>query len=321
MTKDADIRTNAQTWLAWVDAGHDWPEQLWHPPKRIAQGVATVLAAVFSLISSWSPVNWRPSDAQPTHRTSTGSFVTRLGEYRCEKLPDESEACLNTNSAIRYTFNRSTRNIELVSGEASFVVRKDKSRPFYVLSGGVLIQDLSTSFDVYRRRDSTQVAVIEGRIRIIAPINNQSRLKFAHAEADSAWKAAAPEFHRLQQVEFDEATGTLHVLPVLTEQRLSQLLAWHQGRLDLTERTLGEALDEFSRYQPISKFSYSDKSLSEIRVGGDMGFANLDDFLAALEHEFHIHHTKTGTDGNTVVTLSRQRNKASATARPSIEPE
>jgi ferric-dicitrate binding protein FerR (iron transport regulator) len=312
MTKDADIRTNAQTWLAWVDAGHDCPEQLWHPPQRIAAGVATGLAAVFSLISSWSPANWRPSEAQPTHRTSTGSLITRLGEYRCERLPDESEVCLNTNSAIRYTFNRSTRNIELVSGEASFVVRKDKSRPFYVLSGGALIQDLSTSFDVYRRRDSTQVAVIEGRIRIIAPINNPSRLKFARAEADSAWKAA-PEFHKLQQMEFDEATGTLHVLPVLTEQRLSQLLAWHQGRLDLTERTVGEALDEFARYQPISKFSYSDKSLSQIRVGGDMGFTHLDDFLAALEHEFHIHHTTTGTDGNTVVTLSRQRNNITGT--------
>jgi ferric-dicitrate binding protein FerR (iron transport regulator) len=119
-----------------------------------------------------------------------------------------------------------------VSGEASFVVRKDKSRLFNVLSGAMLIHDLSTSFDVYRKRNSTQVTVIEGRIRIIAPINKESRLKFDLAEADSAWKAA-PEFHRLQQVEFDEATGTLHVLPALTEQGLAQLLAWRQGRIDL----------------------------------------------------------------------------------------
>jgi ferric-dicitrate binding protein FerR (iron transport regulator) len=208
---------------------------------------------------------------------------------------------------IRYTFSRSTRNIELVSGEACFVVRTER-RPFNVLSGGALIRDLSTSFDVYKKRHSTQVTVIEGRIRIMAPLDSESRLKFDLAEADGTWKVA-PEFHRLQQVEFDEATGTLSVLPVLTEQRLSQLLAWRRGRLDLTARTLPEALGEFSRYQPISRFSYSDKSFNELRVGGNMGVTNLDDFLDALEREFHIYHTKTSADGNTVVTLSRQRSK------------
>ena len=268
---------------------------------------AVLLVTVSSLLSSFSPMSWRLSDATQ-YRTASGERRTRLGEYRCEKLPDESQVCLNTNSVIRYTFNRSIRNIELVSGEASFVVRTDKGRAFDVLSGGTLIHDLSTSFDVYKKRNSTQVTVTEGRIRIIAPINAESRLKFDLAEADSAW-SAAPEYHRLQQLEFDEATGALHVLPALTEQGLAQLLAWRQGRIDLTGRTLGEALNEFSRYQPIAGFNYSDKSLSEIRVGGDMEFNHLDDFLDALEREFHIHHTITGTGGNTVITLSRQRNK------------
>ena len=101
--------------------------------------------------------------------------------------------------------------------------------------------------------------------------------------------------------------------PSLTEQGLAQLQTWRRGRIDLTGRTLSEALNEFSRYQPIARFNYSDKSLSEIRVGGDMEFNHLDDFLEALEREFHIHHTITGTGGNTVITLSRQRNKTSGT--------
>jgi transmembrane sensor len=209
---------------------------------------------------------------------------------------------------IRYTFNRRTRSIELVSGEASFVVRKDRSRPFNVLSGGALIQDLSASFDVYKQSHSTRVMVMEGRIRIITPINNESRLKFGLAEVDSA-REAATELHRLQQVEFDEATGALHVLPALTEDGLSQLMAWREGRIDLDGMTLGEALAEFSRYQPIAKFRYSDESLSKIRVGGYIESTHLDDFLVAVEHEFHIQHTITGTDGDTVVTLSRQRNE------------
>ncbi len=241
--------------------------------------------------------------------SSSGTFATHLGEHRCHELPDGSGVCLNTNSEIHYTFNRSTRNIELVSGEGSFVVRSD-GRPFDVVSRSVLIHDLSTSFDVYQKPHSTQVTVLQGRVKVIAPINDDTRGKFDLAEAESAWKAGL-EIRKFQQVEFDEASQVLHVRPPLTEQRLAQLLAWQRGRIDLNDRTMGEALDEFSRYQPISQFNYSDPSIRTIRVGGNMEFASLNDFLAVIEHEFHIHHKITSTDGYAVVTLSSERGAGS----------
>jgi transmembrane sensor len=243
-----------------------------------------------------------PGAADPA---SSGSIVTRLGEHRCEPLPDGSEVCLNTNSAIRYTFNRSTRNIEVVLGEASFVVHKDR-RPFDVLSGGLLAHDLSTRFDVYRKQDTTQMTVIQGAVKVVAPITKETRQQFELGDPETAWQGGL-EVRGLQQVQFYNATDTLHVRPQLTEQSLSRLLAWQRGRIDLNDRTLGEALDEFARYQPIGKFNYSDPLIRRIPVGGNMEFANLDDFLAAIEHEFHVHHTTTGTDGNAVVTLSWQR--------------
>jgi transmembrane sensor len=249
-----------------------------------------------------------PNPPPPADPVISGSFSTRPGEYRCRKLPDETQACLNSKSTIRYTFNRDSRKIELVSGEASFVVRKDERRPFEVRSGSALIQDLSTSFDVYKKRRSIQVTVIDGRIRIVSPVNGDSRLQSGVARVDIPRKTAR-ELHRLQQMEIDEATGKLRVLPSLTKQRLSQLLAWHGGLIDLNGTTLREALEEFSRYQPIRRFSYSDKLLSEIRVGGIMGFTHLDDFLSSLERGFDIHHTITTIDGNTVVILSRQRHE------------
>src|ERR1700742_918349 len=151
-------------------------------PFRIAVSAALLLATCLGLgvFVRWpqSPLRWishttgirvnrdgvLPDIVGPTNqpsgdRTFTGSFITKVGEYRCEKLPDESQACLNTNSVIRYSFNRSARNIELVSGEASFVVRKDESRPFNVLSGGALIQGLNASFDIYKQSRSIRVTV------------------------------------------------------------------------------------------------------------------------------------------------------------------
>jgi hypothetical protein len=53
----------------------------------------------------------------------------------------------------------------------------DRGRPFEVRSLSMLIHDISTSFDVYKRRNSTQVTVIGGRIRIIAPMSQELRLK------------------------------------------------------------------------------------------------------------------------------------------------
>ena len=224
------------------------------------------------------------------------------GEYRCADLPDASEVCLNTNTVVRYTFNQRTRKVEVVSGEASFKVQSSDSRPFDVQSGGLQVRDLSTSFDVYRRTGSTVMTVIDGRVKV------RSGLEFSQAGAEAAWNAA-PEYHRLQQVEFDEATGTLHERHTLTDQGLSQLLAWRRGRIDLNGRTLSEALEEFSRYQPIETFNIQDKALRAFKVGGLLESTNLMDFLDALEFRYHIHHTlKSGADGKTVVTLSRQRN-------------
>jgi transmembrane sensor len=234
-----------------------------------------------------------------------GSLSTPAGAYHCEDLPDGSNICLNTQSAVKYAFSEQTRNVEVLSGEASFAVRIDKSRPFNVASGKLLVHDISTEFNVYNRNGSTVLTVIEGRVKVIAPISPEMRRRFDAAEVIDGWKTA-PEYRKFQQVEFDETTGTLQSRPDLSEQRLSQFLAWKDGWIALDGLTLAEALAEFSRYQPTTKFRFSDGSLGQIPVGGSMAPAHLDDFLDALESLHHIRHTLAKeANGDTVITLSR----------------
>jgi transmembrane sensor len=185
------------------------------------------------------------------------------------------------------------------------VVRKER-RPFEVLSGGVLVHDSSTRFDVYKKRDSTLVTITEGRVRVVAPVDAELRHKFEVAEINTAWERA-PEFYGLQQVEFHEGTGTLQVRPDLSEHKLSQLLAWQRGRIELDNSTLDEALEQFARYQPATSFRYSDRSLSRIRISGSFESIRLDEFLVVLEHEFHIHSTIARTGTETIIAFSRQR--------------
>jgi len=243
----------------------------------------------------------------PPEHSQTGTFSTQRGKHRCEKLPDSSDVCLNTGTTVRYVFTGSARHLEVVTGEAAFNVRHDV-RPFEVLSNNMLIRDVSTQFDVYRQGDSTLLTILEGSVKVLARSGNQTRSESSDTEPESVWKSA-PEFHRLQQVEFDESSGTLYVRSPLTEQGLSQFMAWQRGEVDLTNKPLWEVLRELSRYQPTdSTFVLQDKEMRQMRLGGRLESTHMGDFLVWLEREHGIRHAVTGgSNGKTVITLSRRR--------------
>jgi transmembrane sensor len=202
------------------------------------------------------------------------------------------------------------RYVEVLTGEASFDVRKDDGRPFDVRSGVALVRDVSTRFDVRKKRESTIVTVVEGRVKIAAP-------GAAGRVGGDPW-AAAPEFHALQQVELDEVTGALRVLPDLSERQLTQLQLWEKGRIDLEGLTLGEALEEFSRYQAGVTFKFAESSIRDLRVfGGQIEANQLDAFLLWLDLRRQIHHTiSRSSDGTTVVTFYRKRKVTTHASAP-----
>jgi ferric-dicitrate binding protein FerR (iron transport regulator) len=93
----------------------------------------------------------------------------------------------------------------------------------------------------------------------------------------------------------------------LTEQGLSQLMAWQNGEIDLTGRSLNEALNEFSRYQPGEmRFNIPDREIRQLQFGGRIESGHFEDFLESLAKLHGIQHKITrGPHGETVVTLSR----------------
>jgi transmembrane sensor len=267
-----------------------------HMPVKSAVAGIVLLAAVVGYLT----IGAHNLKAPPP--PVTGSFSTVKGEHRCERAPDASSVCLNTDTVVRYVFTGLTRHFEIESGQATFTVMPD-SRPFEVGSRSLLVRDVSTQFDVYRKSGSTIVTVIDGGVKLLARAGRQSR----QAASESVWNAA-PVFHRPQQIEFDEATGTLLERPRLTEQGLTQFMAWQQGRIDLNGKSLSEAMQELSRYQSID-FSFQDREMRQLHMGGMIETTHLPDFLDYLSSVHGIHHTMTpGPDGKTVVSLTWQRN-------------
>jgi len=241
----------------------------------------------------------------------TGTLQTQRGEHRRLTLPDGSSAYLNTNTVLRFRYSRLARNIELVSGEVLLTVNSGDTRPFSALSGGFLTRDLSTEFDLRKKSTSSIMTVTNGGVRVTStPLNTAARAEFDRGSAETASKADR-EYHRLDQVEFDESTGTLHEHPTLTEQDLSQLLAWQLGRINLNGLSLSDAFAEFSRYARIDTVIYADPSLRSLQTGGEFESGGFRDFLQLLPAVYHIRYTvKTTADGNTTVTLSRRHGGA-----------
>ena len=296
-----------------VSLGRAWGFYRSHLSKWIVNSVCATVpagAVLIALLAHETPLR---APQRTVAEQVTGSFATRLGDHNCQLLPDGSKVCLNTASKIRYTFTRNARNVVLVSGEASFEVQHDATSRFSVLSGHTVIQDVGTSFDVYKKSGSTLVTVIEGQIRIFSPIHVASQLNFELGKdtfGSDETGVLAPEFHKLQQIEVTDSARSLRILPPLTDRALSQLLAWREGRINLNGRRLGDALEQFGRYH-VEKFEFGDKALSRIRVGGNMDYAHLDDFLQGLQYKFNIHYTMaTDAAGTPVINLWRPQNRA-----------
>jgi len=269
------------------------------PARRVSvRTVVMVAAAVISCLA----VGIHTFFEAPATLPVTGSFSAPRGTHRCETAADDSVVCLNTGTNVRYLFNDLIRRFELDVGEATFTVHPD-NRPLEVGSGRLLVRDVDTQFDVYKKNGSTVVTVIQGAIKLLARSNQD----LSHMEPESAWRSA-PIFRRLEQIEFDEATGTLVSRRLLTEQGLSQLLAWLSGKVDLTNKPLSGALEELARYQPTEEtFVYQDKDVRQMRIGGLVLSTNMDDFLDWLALKHSIQHKRTtNAHGGVVITLSRR---------------
>jgi transmembrane sensor len=130
--------------------------------------------------------------------TPTYSIETALGEQRDVALDDGS--LVELNGGTRLTLDK--RNARLVSldyGEAQFTVKHDSSKPFTVKTGGSIIQDIGTVFNVRRENTETELAVSEGSV-LFNPGNQAVLLKkgqtlFTHdGNAKPALSTVDPDF-------------------------------------------------------------------------------------------------------------------------------
>lgn len=142
-------RTNRRSWLV-----------------ASAASVALLLLAGF-----WF---WQQDTATPNW-----DYSTAYGQTRRIELPDHSVVTLNANSRLRLadSWNEQATREVWIEGEAFFEIRKKPvigSATFTVHSGQIAVSVLGTTFNVTQRRNTTQVVLSTGKIRLEGlPTGNQ----------------------------------------------------------------------------------------------------------------------------------------------------
>lgn len=145
--------------------------------KWMAAASITVLLAssVFYFTAHRQPLVELTVQTKPVLKTITDSAVAATQQYT---LPDGSIAILSPGSSIRYdSVFVKARNI-MLTGEASFSVAKDSSKPFCVHTKNINVTALGTMFSV-SDRDSllTSVKLFEGKVVVRNETHVQKKLK------------------------------------------------------------------------------------------------------------------------------------------------
>lgn len=120
------------------------------------------IAAILILVIGVTAISYyvRQSSAVPDKLVASNATALT------DTLPDGSLITLNKRSNISYPASfKKDRTVKL-KGEAFFKIATDKEKPFRVLTNGVTITVLGTSFNVRDKGDLTEIIVESGLVRV-----------------------------------------------------------------------------------------------------------------------------------------------------------
>ena len=150
------------------------------------------------------------------------------GELRTWQLADNTIVHLNSDSAISVKFDASHRLVDVERGEVYFDVAKDPKRHFEVHVGNTVLQDIGTSFDVYRQAQGTIVSVAEGQVAV----------------RRGPTLARVAELRAGDQAEISPT----RVIEKNAPQSVRQATAWLHQEIIFDHTTIDDAVQQFNRY-------------------------------------------------------------------------
>jgi transmembrane sensor len=242
---------------------------------------------------------------------SPGEYVTGVGEHRTIPLADGSRVALNTQTRVRVRYSPHGRDIELIEGEALFSVSRDPLRPFRVHARRTIVEALGTQFSIYLGNSGTRISVTQGRVKVFENLNptpvilNPDGLLWtdtATIEPSASSEGLVVNAGQEARVSQDTFTDFEVEARWVALEELERRLAWVNGNLFFKGETLGEAVDEFNRYN-WRKLKVADPAIHDLQLGGEFETTNLDGFVEALNKLYGIRAMGLGETGSREATI------------------
>jgi transmembrane sensor len=254
-----------------AEGGVERPREAREPVRSLLSGrwiAAGTLAAVVVAAAVWTQVySGRPE-----------TIATRSAQRRSFTLTDGTVVELNANTSIVVESGGSERRVRLADGEAFFVVKKDKSRPFVVETPAGAVRDIGTEFNVRAESESQlEVTVAEGSVQVS---NGGTR------EGPRVLVAG----DQLTSID-----GSVSV-SALDPRNLDDALAWRKGMIVCDGMPLSEAVARFAHYNGLRITVTPDAAAH--KIGGIYRIDDPSSFYNDLEtvYKVRVTHESDGSD-------------------------
>jgi transmembrane sensor len=246
-------------------------EELRHAPSRAAREQNNRprrwVAAAVLFVSMAGVAGWY---SYPRNAVSTAA-----GEVRQWPLSDGSRVVLDARSRITIQFEPATRLVRLESGQALFEVAKDAARPFIVVAGPYHVRAVGTAFLVnIESASQAEVTVTKGTVQI-------------WSESDATPRSLSAGGHVAL------ANGKIAPSEELTHEQLERLIDWRSGVLNLTGKTLAQAVAELNRYNQLH-VAVDDTNLASEPLIGQVSDSDPEAFAQAAASMLGAHVRRDG---------------------------
>ena len=222
-----------------------------------------LLAAAVVLFAAIMFVDHRSRPIVATAPPPVKLFSTAPGQRATIQLNDGSRVELGVASVLTVEpFTDSSRVVTL-EGEAMFDVVHDERRPFRVLSGSAITEDLGTRFGIraYREDRDVRVFVTSGLVEVrgVAPDARAQRLEPGGlARVDSRG-----------------------IVRTQSNVDTTRYMAWTSSRVILRQERLRDAAIELGRWHDVT-IAIPDSRIGRLRITVDMRLGTLEESLNAV---------------------------------------
>lgn len=246
----------------------------WRPVPRWALPIAASVILTVGVTAVWRA---RATPATPASTSVTALDVqTVVGERRAIELPDGSLAVLGVRSALRMeTPAEGGVRIVHLDGEAIFTVHHDAARPFRVIAGGIVTEDVGTEFSVraYRDEGRVRVAVREGAVSLFDTAGTIAPVLLADHDVASIAADGTPR--------------------VIADSAVDRLFAWRDGDLVFDDAPLADVVRELSRWYDVD-VRFADPELASRHLTSTFKSAPIDEVLRVIGLTVEVRFERNG---------------------------